>query len=470
MAKVLFIQRQYFEYPGLMLISAVLKQHGHETDVLITSSPKRAVRRAAKYMPDVVGYPCTTGEHLQMLKIASSVKQAHPWVINLFGGHHAAFMADQLLENDAVDMVCVGEGEYPTLDLANAMDGYGVIDRILNLQVKIPSYGTIVRNDLRQLNDLDELPFADRELYKDYALIYGNTEKIFSIGRGCPMSCSFCYVKRHKEQCRGLGKYIRLRSVENVIAEIKQSGAGVVNIRDETFMLNREYALRLLAALKGLGIKLKISARFDELDEEIIIALRDAGCVEVNCGLESGVERLWHMILNKQLSDETVIRNAALLKIHGIKLFCSTIMGFPGEQLGDAMKTVEMLIELGADYPAVGFFHPYPGTALTDTAIRDGLLEADYADRVGMDYNTPYIKLKSKNRYVRLKRLALFTVLFPQFFCLLGIMIRLPLGPAYKMLDVLTRYVYFVRKSEKNLFFLIQYPLNKLHLDLKGDR
>ena len=58
----------------------------------------------------------------------------------------------------------------------------------------------------------------------------------------------------------------------------------------------------------------------------------------------------------------------------GIQSFAFFIFGYPGETLATMDQTVDYAIELDPDfanfYPAV----PYPGTALYDKVVRDGLL------------------------------------------------------------------------------------------------
>jgi len=72
----------------------------------------------------------------------------------------------------------------------------------------------------------------------------------------------------------------------------------------------------------------------------------------------------------------------------GIKSFAFFIFGYPGETLRTMEQRTEYAIELDPDfanfYPAV----PYPGTALYDKCIREGLLKPeDAADWSRMEYS-----------------------------------------------------------------------------------
>ncbi|HLE17951.1 MAG TPA: cobalamin-dependent protein, partial [Syntrophales bacterium] len=158
MANVVFIQRLWYEYPGTGYLSAILRKHGHSTRVIIEESPRRIVKRL---LPgDIAAFSVMTGMHHWALGIASHIKKTLG-LMTVFGGPHPTYFPD-VIEKDAADIICRGEGEYALLDLANAIDNERDFDKIANLWVK--SAGTIHKNPLRPLiDDLDTLPLQDRQ-------------------------------------------------------------------------------------------------------------------------------------------------------------------------------------------------------------------------------------------------------------------------------------------------------------------
>ena len=118
-------------------------------------------------------------------------------VFSVFGGPHPTFFPE-MIEKEGVDAVCIGEGEYAMLELMNRLEQGKPADDIQNFWIK--SNGTTKKNMVRPLiEDLDELPFLDRELMyegdKDLKL---SRNKGFFAGRGCPYRCTYCFNHTHR--------------------------------------------------------------------------------------------------------------------------------------------------------------------------------------------------------------------------------------------------------------------------------
>ena len=128
----------------------------------------------------------------------------------LFGGIHPTIAPDSVINHRAVDIICLGEGEYPVLDLCEALESGENITDIANIWVK--KNGMIHKNPIRDYpQDLDNLSL-DRE-----GISYMG---IFS-GRGCYGSCSFCNTPTVRK-IRGKSGYFRKRSVANVLDEVEE--------------------------------------------------------------------------------------------------------------------------------------------------------------------------------------------------------------------------------------------------------
>ena len=111
MAKVLWVEKQIdYEPQGVMSISAVLKEAGHDVQLTIAAQ-ENPVEYAKKYQPDVVGYSMMTGSQHYYFKVNRAIKEAlgKQAPLSVFGGPHPTFFPD-LIKEDGVDGVCVGEG------------------------------------------------------------------------------------------------------------------------------------------------------------------------------------------------------------------------------------------------------------------------------------------------------------------------------------------------------------------------
>src|SRR5262245_48641132 len=88
--------------------------------------------------------------------------------------------------------------------------------------------GEIYRNELGPLeNELDNLPFPEKQLWWEYGCFKDNLE-VFT-GRGCPFKCTFCNIHYQRELFGGKGDFLRKRSVGNVIAELKENVAATTS-------------------------------------------------------------------------------------------------------------------------------------------------------------------------------------------------------------------------------------------------
>ena len=168
MAKVVFLQQRAEEWLGVMYISAVLKSTGHECDIYVGALEKDDIsEKALADSADIVCFSCLTSDYHWAIGKARILKDRSS-VLTVFGGTHVTLNPEEVIQEPAVDIVCRGEGEYPMVDLVNAVEQKEDYSRIKNLWVK--KEGEIKKNAIRDLIcDLDSLPFPDRELYAKYS-------------------------------------------------------------------------------------------------------------------------------------------------------------------------------------------------------------------------------------------------------------------------------------------------------------
>lgn len=439
--KFLFLQRDpVMTQPGVMSISAVLKQAGHQCDILVQSLERDFVTAIIKHKPDAIGISCTTGLHLWAIETARRIKKKIDVPI-VTGGPHATFYADAI-NDSSIDIICIGEGEYPMLELAESIDRGHDMASIRNLWVRT-SGGQIRKNDLRPLiQDLDALPFMDRELYHNYGplRVYERYPLVIT-GRGCPYSCSFCFNKPLRDlYSKAPGRYVRRRSVKNVIDEILTLKATHHPRRfmfmDDTFILDHEWVLRFLEIYRQ-DVRLPFSClvRADLVNEQIASALKQAGCFFVRMGLESGDERLRNRVLNKGITTQQIKNAAHLIKKHAIKLQTCSVLGAPGESMETALQTLRMNLEIRPDFAWCALLQPYPKTDLSNHAIADGSLRSDFTfDDLDHSYffSTP-IQFQDKTAVTNLQKFFSISVAFPFLLPLVKRLVRLPENPLFDL-------------------------------------
>jgi len=381
MAKIAFVQNVFYEYLGIMHLSAMLKKYGHEVEVFIVSrDEKTALNEIIAYKPDLIGFSCTTGGHVWALGFAEKLKGVFKCKI-IFGGPHATFSPD-IIHEPQVDIICRGEGEHAIVELADKMDSGSDYTRTLNCWFK--KGAEIIQNDQRFLiENLDILPYPDRELYVRKYSFLKMSLKVFMAGRGCPFECTFCFNHAFKKLYRGKGRMVRYRSVGNVIAEMRdvkeRQRARTIFMQDDTLILNKKWLKEFCSEYKKtIGLPFVCLVRADLLDEMTVSMLKDAGCVNVFFGIETGSQELRDRLLKKKVTTDEIISAASLLHKFGIKFRTYNMLGLPDETLEDAVITVQLNAEIRTDYPWCSVYQPFPGTDLANYAVARGLLDESH--------------------------------------------------------------------------------------------
>lgn len=434
MAKVLFLQNLPFEYMGPMYLSAILKKHGHRCHLLMTSEHKNYLDKLSEYDPDLIAFSTMTGPHKWVLETAERIKENLNKPI-LLGGPHPTFFSE-IIREPCVDMICVGEGEFAVLELANRLDERGDITNIRNLWVK--KNGQIFKNGLRPLvEDLDELPFPDRTLYDDCKILRSVPAMKFLAGRGCPYRCTFCFNHKFNEMYRGLGPMVRKRSVDSLIAEIKETAQKynlqLIRFPDDTFTVNRSWSLKFLQKYKEeIDLPYTGLARANELDDDVVKMLKASGCLNVYFGVETGNEDLRNKILKKKLTNKQIINAARLLKKYRVKFGIYNMFGLPDETLSLAFETIKFNSNLKPDYTINNIFQPYPKTEIADYAADHELLNpnTDYLDTMN---EGSILQLKEIDALINLCRFAYLAIKYPVLMPFIKLLIKLPPNRLFKI-------------------------------------
>ena len=220
MAKVLFvIPGSIFRHEplGVMYLSGVLKEVGHETDLVIDGE-EDLVLAARHFKPDIVAFSVITGSQARAIELSKRIKGTlSDSILCVMGGPHATFFP-KVIYKEGIDGVCRGEGELAMLELANRLDAG---QDIANWWMKIG--GQAFRNPVRPLiENVDAIPFPDRDLVTKYRRSSQGQVKCFITARRCPFDCSYYFNHAYRRLYRGKGKVVRRRSVDNVIEEIEE--------------------------------------------------------------------------------------------------------------------------------------------------------------------------------------------------------------------------------------------------------
>ncbi len=439
--RFLFLQKDPIPNLATMCLSAVLKRDGHEVDVLIEPAEKDLLRSSRRLDPDVVCLSATTGQHVWQLQVAHAIKKRwDPTVV--MGGPHPTFYPKVLEENPCLDYICLGEGEDCIVELARILAHGGDPAEIPNLGWW--DEGRPVYNPMRPLEqEPDGWPFPDRAVYDRYDFVSKRRSVSVMATRGCPFKCTFCFNVTLQEMYRGKGKYVRTKSVDYMIEELKDLVTNYPWIRqigfaDDIFVINyRGWGKEFLARYgEEIGLPFSCLLRPDLVTKELVRSLKDANCKMIKIGVESGVEDLRVRVLKKGRLDNEGMRIAGrLIKEAGITLYTFNIVGIPGETVDMAFETAKLNIEMGADHAWASICQPYPGTHLESWSIEEGFLDPGQAEK---DFQYTYfidtpLKIERKQELCNFQKLLPVLVNFPALAPLVKRAIHLPPNPAFEL-------------------------------------
>ncbi len=343
-------------------------------------APEVFIKKVVEHAPDLIGFSTMTNQWSIIRRYTKVIKDKLELPI-IHGGIHVTVAQEASIACPEIDMICVGEGEYAVLELVERLEKKQSYHDIQNLWIK-KADGQIIKNPMRPLiADLDTLPFAERDMFDFQRLLEENTmsSTIFMAGRGCPFKCKYCVNHVLQKNYQGLGRYVRMRSVDHVLEEIsslKQNyGIKEILIYDDTFTYNHKWLQQFCERYKKeINIPFTVNVRVDTINEEILEMMHAAGCERIIAGVESGSERVRSEILNRKMSNEKIIAIYKKADELGMKTTAYFMVGLPTETPKEAQESIDLCKIIKANYSQCSVFYPYPGTDLYDLCEQKGYL------------------------------------------------------------------------------------------------
>ena len=330
--------------------------------------------------PRIVGISCYTPEYNDVISLARRIKEFDRNIKIIVGGVHATLRSQDFFFNDSpVDFVVIGEGELTLFELAQAiLKGDKDFRNIYGIGYYDEEKNEYVQTEERPLiHDLDALPFpaydkVDMKYYtapNPYAVrgLFLSSFYIL-VGRGCPAQCTFC-VSAELRKTVAPGKSLRCRSAKNVVDEIellkKRYYIDAFYFIDDNFTLRKDLVSDICDELinRKLHLIWSCSARINTLSEELLMKMKEAGCVQVDLGVESGSD----VVLKRLRKGITVKQIKEIFKIcHkiGMRTFANILVNIPEESEEEVNETLQLLDEIRPSVTSFNIFIPYLGTEI----------------------------------------------------------------------------------------------------------
>lgn len=371
---------------GLASISAVLKQGGHKVSLYHQFwMPERQefLERVKKENPDIIGFSVRTTAMPSIKEMAAWLDDELPGIYVTCGSYHPTLVPEEVLALRGVDNVCIGEGEYPLLDLCNSLRDSGEVRTNIESMYFKQGDGSVIKNPVRPMvENLDDLPFPDLDLF-DYPKLRTsliNTAMVM-VSRGCLFSCTYCGNSQFRNVYPNRQKYARFRSPEQAVILLenilkKQPDTKFLEFRDAIFNMYKDWFYEFMPLYRErIGLPFNCNLRFDLMDEEMVKTLAESGCYMVNIGLESGNAEMRTKYLHRNMKNEHMIQVTRWLRQYKVSTWTYNIVGLPFETLALALETVKLNALMNVDRVVANIFYPYQMTELEKTSREAGFLD-----------------------------------------------------------------------------------------------
>ncbi len=436
MSKVLFVYPNSEGYPiiplGISVLSGILKHYGHEValfDITFMMSERldhvarektgvvqtvdvekywgggdainiedEFKKKILRFNPDVLAFSIVENNYgyaRKLFKIAKSITDS-PIIA---GGLFPTVVPDFFIQDKNVDMVCIGEGEHAMLEVANRLDRQQRFDDIQNLIVKIEN-GEVIHNKLADYYKWEPLIFQDWDIFDKRHLIKPFMGKMwktgfFEISRGCPFNCSYCINKTCQQIFKNLGNYNRKKPMDSAIKEIEhlktKHSLELIFFNDENFLTMKKDRLEDFCEKykEKINLPFFIMTRADSLfDEEKIKLLKNANCVTIGIGVESGNEEIRKRLLNKHIPNSVYEKAFANCHKYDIRTTTNVMIGLPFETEENIFETIAFCKKINTMSISISIFAPYYGTRLRDLCVENGYMEDRYYDNISVNYSS----------------------------------------------------------------------------------
>jgi anaerobic magnesium-protoporphyrin IX monomethyl ester cyclase len=353
---------------GLAVISAALKHKGHNVNLLDLRRLKgwEHFRQAVKdNLGEITGITMMSVDYDAGIAAAKIIKEIKPATKIFVGGPHPSICPEELEGLQCIDCVFKGEGEvtFPKL-----------VDDLVNGK-KLPK---VV--DGYRLEDLDESPWADRDLFdcpeEPFVPFLKAPFVTLIAGRGCKYNCNYCQPAERLM----FGKNVRRRSVKNVIDELNYLNNryhfNSFMIHDDCLTENRDWVMEFCRQYKADGFTQPFVAqsRADIIckNSDMVEVLSKTGLKLVIIGFESGSDRVLKF-LRKGCTRKQNLEAAHICKRLGIKIWANYMLGLPTETNEEVLETMSMLEEIRPYHCSPAFYTPHPGSDLFEIGKKMGI-------------------------------------------------------------------------------------------------
>ena len=359
------------------------KQFFNNIDLTIKNIHNRMIDEFKKLTTKIVGISCYTPEYFEVLELAKDIREVNSSCKIITGGIHPTLYPKDFFDNNEhlIDICVIGEGEVTTYELIENLLGRSnkTLSQIKGIAYRQEGSRNIITTESRKAAvNLDEISYPDYSLIDTRYYSNANPYAIrgvflrsmyLSATRGCPSQCTFCVAKKLR-QFFGTG---RMRSASGLIKELKflkaEYSIDSFYLVDDLFTVNKKNVTEFCRAFgkEHLGLIWGCSSKVSTLNEEMLKVMSEAGCVQIDFGVERGSDAALDIARKGQSID--MIKNIFYLcHKYGIRTFANMLVNLPQEKEEDLNDIIRLLNVIKPQVTSINIFTPYPGTEIYENA------------------------------------------------------------------------------------------------------
>ncbi|MEW5733559.1 MAG: radical SAM protein [Thermodesulfobacteriota bacterium] len=359
---------------GLAYVGAVLKSLGHQVEAEDQFASGRSnedlVRRVMDFSPDLVGIGCLTPTMSNSAELSRLLRKRGFQGVLIMGGVHPTLFYQSILDEGLADVVVLGESEKTLPELMSAIENHAPLESVAGLAFRDQNGLVVKTKDRPQNRNLDDLPYPawhlfDLARYSSAPLLalYGLALPV-QASRGCPERCTFCGQEIFYPK-------MAFRSIPSVLGEIDELvdryKMKYFVFVDANFPPSKKYGLDFCAAFTKSRhwpkVKWCCEIKVDMVDEELLRAMKEAGCHLIEYGLEVGDSKILKS-LKKRTTLEDGIRAMNITRKVGIHTLGLFMIGLPGEGVREIIRTFRFARKIRCDMAKFNIAIPQPGSEL----------------------------------------------------------------------------------------------------------
>jgi radical SAM superfamily enzyme YgiQ (UPF0313 family) len=379
----------------------------------------QVIERFRKEAPDLIGISAVVSTAYAYVKrLCLRLKEVLPGVTLVVGGNLAA-SAELLHRFCRVDLCVIGEGERIIQNLVHGLERTG--GRLSEEELsRIRGITFLGRDGQMRFTGYEESIPAAELADPDYSILerYSRIDHFFQdpftrgdfaqdprskqshrAGRrmgtvistkGCVARCTFCH-----RWDRGFRQISPRKVLGRIRHLMERRNVGFVMFGDENFGSDLKALDELIDGIRPLDLLWQVGGvRARTLDTERLRRMREAGCVALYYGFETGSADILK-IMEKNLPLEKNFQVARATYEAGLYTIYQLVLGMPGENDRTISETIEMARQITEFLPqppdqrlSINYIQALPGTPVYEYARARGLIgprledEDEYLTRI----------------------------------------------------------------------------------------